>query len=235
MSKLSKSAGASLERYLRHWRERGALMTLPEQNGQTLPITIAVSQECGVNGRGIAKAIGQQLDWPVYDRELVEMISEDTGVHTHLLDSIDEKSPHWLAECLDTFQQEKTISGSGYAIRLIKVLFALSGHGNCVVMGRGAAQVLPVKQTLRVRLVAPLAERITEIQQQKEMSYKEAKKHIEEVDKERAAFVKGYFHKDVSDPHGYDLLANSLRIGIDQTAKLILLAQKYFTDSLMKK
>lgn len=226
MSTYARSRGASLERYLRHWRERGSLMQLSQGKDVPRPMTIALSRERGVGASSVAQAIASKLDWPVYDRELVERISEETGVRTELLDAIDEKSPHWLSECLESFQQDRKLSGSGFAIRLLKILFAISGHGNCVIVGRGAAQVMPQKTTLRVRLIAPLEDRIARIQSLTDMSHSQAKKQIAKVDKERNEFVKSYFHKDAETPQGYDLLINPLRFGAEPTADIIVLAQR---------
>ena len=228
MSAHVKHAGVALERYLRHWRERGALMHSPVKKKTRTPITITISKECGVGGTDIAQALAKELDWPVYDSELVEMISEDTGVQSQLLDSLDEKAPHWLAESFAAFSSEKNISGSGYAKHLLKVLLAIHGHGDSVVVGRGAAHVLPARSTLRVRLIAPLEERVEYVQQKTDMDAEQARKHIEAVDCEREAFVKGYFQKTVSDPHGYDVMLNPLALGKEATVDLILHAKVVF-------
>ncbi|MCA9231600.1 MAG: cytidylate kinase-like family protein [Planctomycetales bacterium] len=232
MTTPSKSAGAALERYLRHWRERGALTRESAPKKSQKPMTIAISRERGVGGAAIAKAIGEQLDWPVYDCELVELISKDTGIQAQLLESLDEKSTNWLSECLDSFRKEKTIGGSAYASRLVETLFALSRHGNCIFVGRGAAQVLPAKRTLRIRLFAPIEARIKHIANSQNLSAEEASKHIEEVDKARDSFVKKYFHKDVADLHGYDLLFNPLKYGTDRSVEIILLALKQHVEVL---
>ena len=45
-------------------------------------------------------------------------------------------------------------AASGYVHRLIQTLLSLAAKGECVILGRGAAQALPPQTTLRVRLVA---------------------------------------------------------------------------------
>ncbi len=44
-------------------------------------------------------------------------------------------------------------------------LLSLGAHGECIIVGRGSAQVLPSATTLRVRLVAPLRDRASIISQ----------------------------------------------------------------------
>src|SRR5262249_41409867 len=48
--------------------------------------------------------------------------------------------------------------------RRAETLLSRAAHGECIIVGRGAAQVLPPKTTLRVRMVGPLQDRITATQ-----------------------------------------------------------------------
>ena len=74
---------------------------------KTLPRSIAISRECGVGGAEVAEEVARQLEWPLYGRDLVQQIAEDTGVRTQLLESIDERSPRWLAENFGCLSQRK--------------------------------------------------------------------------------------------------------------------------------
>src|SRR5438132_7288211 len=44
------------------------------------PLTIALMREAGSQGSQIARAVGAQLDWPVYDQELLNLIAQDRGL-----------------------------------------------------------------------------------------------------------------------------------------------------------
>src|SRR5262245_46446792 len=65
--------------------------------------TVAVSRQAGALGAVVARAIGQRLGWPVFDRELLERIAEQTGLRMRLLESMDEKGTTFLRECFDAF------------------------------------------------------------------------------------------------------------------------------------
>ncbi len=49
----------------------------------------------------------------------------------------------------------------------------------------------------------------------------EAKKFIEKEDEKRRDYVKHYFHKDIDDPSLYDLVLNTERHSIEETAKIL--------------
>src|SRR5439155_721030 len=77
----------------------------------------------------------------------------------------DEKQKSWFQECAEAFAAVPAVNTSAYMKSLLTVLTRLSADGNCVILGRGAAQVLPGTTTLRVRVVAPLEHRIEAFQQ----------------------------------------------------------------------
>jgi len=184
--------------------------------------TIALSREAGANGSLIGRAIAERLGWLVYDRELVQHIAEDMGVRTSLIESVDEKHQSWLLECLESFAAASKASESGYVRHLLQTLVSLGIHGECVVVGRGAAQVLPSATTLRVRLFAPFEERVTVISQRLGISRKEAAQWVEKTDGERVRFVKEHFHIDSTDPQHYDLMVNSSRFTVPDCADLVV-------------
>ncbi len=223
MTTYANSRGAALERAYQHWRERGALLKLPVHKDTRPPLTIAISRELGAGGSAIAHAIAEKKGWPLYDRELVEQISEDTGIRSQLLEKLDEKSPSWLAECLEGFSDERNISGAGYAIRLRDILLALYYHGNCVILGRGAAQLLPPEKTLRIRLVAPKSLRIERMSKILG-SQDDAVRIVTESDRDRESFVRRYFFKDPASLESYDLTLDTSRFSRNGCVNTLLSA-----------
>lgn len=223
MTTYATSRGLGLERAYQHWRERGALLGIPSVEDQGPSATIAISRESGAGGAEIARAVAARLEWPVYDRELVDKIAHDSGVRAPLLQTLDEKRPNWLAECVEGLSEEKTMSGAGFAVRLRKTLIALYCHGNCVILGRGAAQILPAERTLRIRLIAPRPWRVTKAAQHFE-SPANAGSQVDEIDRGRVDFVKSYFLKDPTDLLGYDLTVDVSRFSASDCSDFILAA-----------
>ncbi len=187
-----------------------------------LPFTIAISREAGANGQTIARVVGDRLGWAVYDRELVTLLAEQMGVSAELLEELDEKRGNWLRECLQSLTSAHRPGQSSYIHQLGKVLLMLAAHGECVIVGRGAGQILPAATTLRVRLIAPESERIAVIQKRLGLARDEAERWVQKTDRERHHFVRDHFHKDPGDPHGYDLVLNSVRYSAEAAAVLIV-------------
>jgi cytidylate kinase len=134
----------------------------------------------------------------------------------------DERRQNWLQECLKALSSGRTVSASAYVPHLLETLLSLAAHGECVLVGRGAAQVLPAATTLRVRLVGPVEDRVQAIRQRFGISPEEAARWVERTDGERGRFVQEHFHKDPADPRLYDLVLNASRLTVNECADLII-------------
>lgn len=218
---LSERMPSALARATEHWKQQHPTEGADASGDATPRFTVAISREAGAQGTTLARAVGARLGWPVYDHELVEQIAQDMHVRVELLESVDEKRVSWLQECLEAFAALKTVTQSSYVHHLVETLLSLGAHGRCVIVGRGAAHVLPCETTLRVRVVAPLHERITHIGHQMGLSRDAAAAHLTATDHQRTAFVKDHFQVDPADPERYDLVVNSARFPIGECVQVI--------------
>jgi cytidylate kinase len=195
-----------------------------EEAADRSAITIAINRQAGSRGAEIARLVGEKLDWPVFDRELVQRIAEQTGVRVHLLEGLDEKRSSWLRECIESFALRPTVHMPVYLRHLVETLGSLGVRGRCVIVGRGAAMLLPQDTTLRVRVVAELEDRIASAMKNQSLTREAARHWVEHTDRERGLFYKEHFNKDVNDPLNHDLVLNSSRFSPAECAELIVAA-----------
>jgi hypothetical protein len=196
-------------------------------------ITVALSRQAGSQGPEIAQAVGRRLDWPVYDQELLTHIAAQKGLQQRLLESLDERSVGWIEELVASFCTQSGSLGSIYLVSMLKLLAALSKAGSCVIVGRGAAHVLPPETTLSVRLVAPREVRVVNVQRHRSWSPTEAQHWVDQTDRQRDRFVKQHFGKDNSDPLNYHLVLNSHRLTPADCAMLIVEAARLRETHIM--
>jgi cytidylate kinase len=114
------------------------------------------------------------------------------------------------------------VSESAFVRHLVQTVTALGLHGECVIVGRGAAFILPPETTLRVRLVAPIKCRVERLSKTLGISVEEAASRVRVIDRERVDFVRDHFHKDAADPRLYDLVLNSSRLTPAAQVNLVL-------------
>ncbi len=214
----------AMTRARRQWQTQSKRDAMVDRN-PVRPVThftIALSREAGANGSLVARAVGERLGWFVYDHELVEQVAADMGVRVNLLDSLDEKHRSWMLECMEAFQAAPAITGTAYHRHLLETLLSLAAHGECVIVGRGAAQVLPPATTLRVRLISRMEDRTNTVAKKYGVPPADARRRIEQTDRERTRFVTEHFQKDPTDTLSYDLVLNTSRFSVSECAELIV-------------
>jgi cytidylate kinase len=188
----------------------------------SLALTIAISRQVGAGGTSIATEVGTRLGWPVYDHALVERIAQEMHLRTKLIESVDERHTSWLTDCAESFSQSPLVSASAYVRHLIQTILSLGAHGSCVIVGRGAAQILSPVTALRVCVVANREDRILGLSRELGISRDEADYRLDTIERERIRFVKDHFHKDPRDPQHFDLLLNSSCFSYGECADLIV-------------
>ncbi|MFM7149877.1 MAG: AAA family ATPase, partial [Gemmataceae bacterium] len=187
-------------------------------------ITIAISREAGSGGSNIAKELSRRLGWPLYDHELLTRISEEKGLHQKLVERLDERAMNWLEEVVESFSSSPTTSERTYLKGLLEILAGLARVGHCIIVGRGGAQILPPETTLRVRVVAPLPQRVAKIEESMHFNHDQAAKWVEHTDRDRKKFIERHFQTNPSDPLGYDLVLNTERLSMEECAAIIIKA-----------
>ena len=208
----SHALSVAAERQMRTWaldletRQRLEQET-PEPKDLIHPY-VAISRETGVDAAEIAAHVAKQLAWKVFDRELLDYMTEHYNWPRVALDYVDEKTASWFHETFAKWLDQKVVSQAEYVSRLGKIILLAAQHESHVFVGRGVQFILPRHSGLTVRIIAPRKQRINCIMERQQFSRQNAEKFIDETDKGRADFVRRYFQHDIADPHLYDLVIN---------------------------
>jgi cytidylate kinase len=229
-----------VEEAFRHWDARR--LAVAAEPGVTpppsRPLTVALAREVGIQATAIANEVGKRLGWPVYDYQLLERIAGEMGLRTALLESIDERRQGWLRNTIGASLASLVSGGavpwvreSSYVHHLVEVVHALGAHGECVIVGRGSAFILPPESTLRVFLVGPVRERIRALAPTLHISEHDAALRIRTLDRERNDFIREHFRKDPTDPDNYDIAVNAIRLSAARAASVIVTALECLKDS----
>ncbi len=186
---------------------------------------IAMSRVVGGFDDKVAEAIGRKLGWPVFDKQVLDVMSGNDEVRRQIYESMDERDMSWVEEATRAFV-ETGFDRNDYFHRLVNALFALARGGSAVFVGRGAGWILPVGMGLRVRLVAAPETCAKNYAAMRQLDLAAARKEVAVLDKERSDFVRHHFKIDLNDPAQYDLTVNLDRYSVDQAADLVIAARQ---------
>jgi len=182
---------------------------------------VTVSRSEGSLGTEIARLVAEKLGWTAYDREIIETIAGASHVREKVLAALDEKIVGDLDDYFSRLSVRDYPGASVFVKRLMGVVSALGRNGKVVLVGRGAQFLLRPEFGLRVRIDAPLELRTQRVAEDQEVSAAEARRRIRRVDRQRAAWIRRYFHGDLLDPRSFDLVLSTEQLDPVQAAEIV--------------
>jgi hypothetical protein len=183
---------------------------------------VTISRQFASFGRSIAQKLSQELSVEFYDRDIVEATAKRMGQPIPVI-SNEEENVH------PVFIRRKYPLGMGVA-NIQDEIFSVQSNiirdiaqrESCIIVGRCAGYVLrDHPRCLRVFIYSPYAQRLKNCTDALQMDLKTAKKMIKEVDKARENYHHRYCPELKNVYDGYDIMIDSSRFGIEESAKIL--------------
>jgi cytidylate kinase len=193
---------------------------------------VTLEREFGSGGGGIAAELARRLGWKLWDQQLTCEIAKRAEVTEAAVALCDERVDGRLYRLAKTFWRgsyERSMSFANSRAfdtdRMIAMMEEIAGNiaeqGNAVIVGRGAPYFLRDREdTFRVFTYAPYDEKVRRVLA---MGRKrdEAEDLVNNVDKERIAYIKHYFNADWPTRSLYHLMINTV-VGDENVITTIL-------------
>jgi len=211
-----------VERQMRNWEIRRAQRSQTDKPRRPeVEDFIAISRQVGAGASEIAVALATQLNWPRFDKEILQAMAGNDSTRHKIYESLDERDLDWWEEALRAVADPEFIRND-YFRRLVKTTLSLARQGSAIFVGRGADLMLPHNLGFRVRVVAPIAMRLQRFADRHEMTLKQAGDIVTRIDRERAEFIRHHFRVEINDPTRCDLTLNMEHFSIDQAVEAIV-------------
>lgn len=195
-------------------------------------LVITIARHYGSGGRTVGYMLAKELGINCYDREILRMASDQSGINEALFERADERLKNNLFRISKNIYKGQLISPKSddfvsdqnlfnYQAKVIK---ELAEAESCVIIGRCADFVL--KDRSDVTRIYVYADEQFCLERSKEFlgmmdDDKEVLKFIEKTDKHRGDYYKHYTGKDWDDARNYDLCLNSGVLGFEKTVEEI--------------
>ena len=193
---------------------------------------IVIEREYGCGGGAIARSLANQLGWSLWDRELCAEIAKRYNTDADTIASREERLDPAFYRLVKVFMRGSyEESYSGRSLPLLdaehladffeEIIKDVASRGHCVIVGRASPWFLRERpNTLSVFLYGTQEDKMRRVMGQGK-SREEAAQLLEEIDKDRAAFVKKYYGKTWPTREIYHLMLNT-KIGNESVVKMIL-------------
>ena len=194
---------------------------------QKLIITIARSY--GSGGRTLAKMLSENLNIPYFDKDIVKLASEKSGINEGLFGVTDEKLNGIFKKIKGNYKG-KTLSPSSSKYTsddnlfefTAEVIKEMAASGDCIIVGRCADYILKDnKDVISLYFYATEEDCMVRLRNQVSGTDAELLKRKHEIDKSRAEYYKHYTHKEWNDATNYDFCLNTATMDYDKLVDVV--------------
>lgn len=178
---------------------------------------VTISRGSKVGGQKLAEMIAAEIQCDnIISREVLVKVSEEYGVTEKTLIEAMERPPKiW----------ERSV-GNPRHLYLTYIRAALLDYATqgCLIYHGNAGHFLlgDISWVLKIRLIAPIEQRITLLQETQDIDLYQAEQYIHKVDDERTRWTKFLYGEDWRDPHNFDIVFNLKGLSFETVCKTVI-------------
>ena len=201
---------------------------------------VTITRSCGSGGSIIANFLAKQLNIKVYDKELLKLASDDSGINERLFAMVDEDTKKSIlykvskrvynGELIPPESNDFTSNDNLFNYQA-KVLKELAKENSYIVIGRGADYVLrDNKNVIKIFVHANNEECILREMKRLGMERKEAEEWINKTNIYRGIYYRYHTGQKWRDAENYDLILNTSRFSYDECVEIIKMYIKFIQE-----
>lgn len=188
---------------------------------------ITIGRQFGSGGHQVGRKLAKELGLKIYDKELLKLVAEESGICEKVLENYDEKPTSSLlySIVMDVYPSMNyvgtTLNHQIYQAQY-DAIRRLGERESCVIVGRGADYILrDCKDLTSVFVHAPLDFRVKRVAEFEHITEAKARDMVIKADKKRASFYNFQTEKKWGAVDSYNLAVDTSDLGIDGAVKLI--------------
>jgi cytidylate kinase len=181
---------------------------------------LTIDREYGSGAGIIAEQVATRLGWKLWDQRLTDEIAIRMDCERHAVEQREERRDPATYRLFKAFlrgsfegtvntQRMKPVDADCIREVAQEIVKEVAETGNCVIVGRGAAYYLGDRpDALHVFIYGLFDDKVRRVRATGKTE-QEAISLVEEVDVDRASFIKEYFEVDWPERHRFHLMVNS--------------------------
>ena len=180
---------------------------------------ITIARQYGSGGRTVGKMLAEKLGVSFYDKQIIQMASDESGIDVKLFGQVEEgssvkaslfnKTGLYKGDLIAP-DQKGFVSDENIFNYQAKIATDLAEKESCVIVGRCVNYVFKDRpNTLRVFVHAPWEFRVEKSREKISGSDEEIEKFLRRDDKRKQDYYRKFAGGDWSDATNYDLCLNA--------------------------
>lgn len=183
---------------------------------------ITVGREYGSGGRLIAQKAAEALGIPFFDRSIINMAAEETGLSADFIRRTEQQKTSSFLYNLYMSTQSLPVNDQVF-IAQSEVIRRVAAEGPCIIVGRCADYVLRNQSgvdALNLFIHAPMEERIRRVREEYKVQAPDLRLYILKQDKNRAAYYEHFTDGQWGKAQNYHLAVSS-DLGLETIVRLL--------------
>jgi cytidylate kinase len=195
-------------------------------------LIISLNRTYGSGGRELGALLGTQMGLHVYNKDIVEMAADKSGIRKEYFERVDEKptdsflytlATNALSFASSVNPYDNTLSSEKLFNQQADVIREIADREDCIIIGRCAGHILrDMPRCVRVYMTAGMEYRIQRVMGYEKCDRQQAEKSIKAMDKRRENYFGYYTGKEWDACSTYDLSIDTSVLGLEGAAKLII-------------
>ena len=187
---------------------------------------ITIARSYGSGGRKLGQRLAEKMQIEYYDRNLIYLASDKSGVDARFFSEHDESVKQSFFEKLGRIvpPASRRFSSQDNVFRFQqRMIRDLANKSDCVIIGRCASYALRDSghKVIRVFVWAPHNDCVRTVMNKFSISEEEADKTIRDINKHRSEYYKFYTGRDWESAKNYDLIINTSEYTEESATDLI--------------
>lgn len=192
---------------------------------------VTIARQYGSGGREVGQKLAEMCGYKFYDKNLITLAAQKSGLSREALNTVDEKATNSLLYTLALgsssynhgFEQVNMPSNDKLFVVQSEIMKELADEDEgAVIVGRCGDYVLAGREDLvRVFICSDFDRRVENVMKRHELSRSQAKDLIIKTDRRRANYYSYYTGEKWGKADKYDLILSPDRIGEEGAARMI--------------
>lgn len=194
-------------------------------------IIITISREYGSGGKVIGKAVSERLGIPFYDREIIELSAQKSGLSIDFVEKTEQKIRNKFLHNLafggyyvgNDLATSRLSLPDKLFIATCDIIRNIAEEGSCVIVGRCADYILKNRNdVINIFIYSDIEHKAKRIAERTGVDLKTAENEVKKTDKYRQNHYDYYTEREWGDKNNYHLCLNSGFLGVDKTVDIIV-------------
>lgn len=181
---------------------------------------ITISREYGSGGRLIGEALAKRLGISFYDKEMIDLIMQESGFARETIEEWREKKTSSFLYNLYMSTQERPVSDQIYLAKT-KIVNELADKESCVIVGNCSDYILKERDNvLSFFIYAPIEEREARAKNIYGENLKDDPNYVKKMDRQRSSYYNHFTMNRFGDYKNFDACINTT-IGLDLATDIL--------------